>query len=250
VVPCADAEFLEPCLASLTESIRLAAIVVPIVVVDDGSPARAATTVARDFGCAVVRHPHPTGAANARNAGVAALEGVTWILNFDADDVADPALLPVLADCARRAPKKVGVFYTRARIIGEEEGAFASVRRLPSWAIKDGNFLGANSMFRREAWAAVGGFDPGAGAREDWDFWIGVVSHGWRLQLVDRMLWCYRRHPASATHVVGTADWDAARAYISTKHDEFFKTRHDLRPQAFAWRVAAKARHISRQRAR
>ncbi|HEU5014089.1 MAG TPA: glycosyltransferase family 2 protein, partial [Roseiflexaceae bacterium] len=51
------------------------------------------------------------------------------------------------------------------------------------------------TLFRRAAWAAVGGFhaDLRPQGYEDWDFWLSLAQAGWQGYHVPQPLVCYRR---------------------------------------------------------
>jgi glycosyltransferase involved in cell wall biosynthesis len=218
---------------------------VPVVVVDDGSPGEEASRIAARFGHRVVRNAGRTGIANARNSGINAID-CEWVLNLDGDDVADPTLLTSLYAEASRARRRVGIVYTRARVIGEGNGSFQGARRLPFWRLKDTNFIPANSLFRRAAWETVGGFDGKADPREDWEFWLAIVCAGWRPRMIERELWGYRRHGGNHSDLARRDDWIRAALYVRSKHQEFVDRRHHLHPRVAAWWAGAQVRHLVR----
>ncbi len=248
VVPCCDATYLGECLASLQAAADRLGEPVPVVVVDDGSPGKAASSIAQQFGHKVVRHEAPTGVAHARNAGIRRLSA-EWVLSFDADDVCEPTLLLELHKAIQRARPATGILYTRALQFGSRTGPMN--RRLPWWELKNTNFVGSHVTFRRDAWGAVGGYDRLAEPREDWEFALAVVARGWRTAMIPIPLWRYRVHGSNISILAAAAEWERARQYIEQKHQAFIRTRHDMHPRAAVWRVEAKARQVlARQRER
>jgi hypothetical protein len=155
VIPCYNAgdtllETVESALASKYERLE-------VIVVDDGSTDEV-TRVALDSlpGC-VLRVEQPnSGLPAARNAGVWRASG-SFILPLDADDLIEPDYVPEAVD-AMTADDTLGIVYCRATKFGEVEGDWA----LPDFDVDRilvENCIFSCAMFRRDDWAAVGGYD-------------------------------------------------------------------------------------------
>jgi sugar O-acyltransferase (sialic acid O-acetyltransferase NeuD family) len=236
VVPTHHARYLREALASLLRQ----TVDHDVLVVDDGSDRGECTRVARELGVPSVRNPTPTGGANARNVGVSLLRN-PWILNFDHDNVAEPAMVEHLLSAALRT-ERAGIAYCTPRMIGMAFGPHPGVRRGTPWALKAGNFVDASSMFRREAWDAAGGFDAKAGLYADWDMWLGIVERGWRLAYVPEMLYRYRIHEESGLRRAGPGVLDEGRRFVLGKHADFVRVRHRRRPGNQVTRAIMRAR--------
>jgi len=93
---------------------------------------------------------------------------------------------------------------------------------LPSllWA----NTIDACATYRREIWEACGGYDAGARAWEDWDFWISTVERGWRFHRLPDVAFEYRIRPNS---MLQNAEREGlrrtVREHIYRKHHQIFE---------------------------
>ena len=171
-----------------------------IVVVDDGSPDDTAEKAQR----LVAAHPDRRirllrqvnqGLPSARNNGIAASTG-RYILPLDADNLLMPEMLEKTVALLEAEPS-VAIAYTDYERFGKES------RRNDTgvWnidALAFSNQLEACSLFRREVWGAVGGYNPNMRwGYEDWDFWIGAAEHGFVGKRIPEPLFRYRIKPSS-----------------------------------------------------
>jgi UDP-perosamine 4-acetyltransferase len=206
-----------------------------ILVVDDGSPDGEVSRVARRFGVRHIRNRDNEGASVARNVGIDALDH-PWILNFDMDNIAQPTFLERLVRAAVRRPV-TGIAYSLAEQFGEGGGPYWPVRRGLPWHLTGANFIDASSLFAREAWEQAGGFDPKASPLSDWDFWLGIVEHGWKLAFLPEYLFRYRVRSDGGRLSTSEERMEAARHYIREKHADFIARREARRPANLGARV-------------
>lgn len=211
-------EFLEECLQSvLAQSVPADRV----VVIDNASPVDApASVIALSLGVEVVRLSRSVSLATARNLGCAVLDDVEFVASLDGDDVWMPTYLEVYSAPLRAS--RADVVFGAAELFGAQEGiVFNSADRPKKPDLRRGNFVPANSMFRREMWWRVGGFDPNLRYFEDWDFWLGCAELNAIFEPVEEPLWRYRRHAASM--LIGSAQEDraVARRYVRAKHLEY-----------------------------
>jgi glycosyltransferase involved in cell wall biosynthesis len=169
-----------------------------VVIVDDGST-DARTLAVLDAArarpnLAVHRTPNQ-GPARARNTAIERARG-TYVLPLDADDYLAPAFLartvPVLD-----AEPDVGIVYTWVGLVGDHYGVWRtggfSLEELLSRCT-----IHVCSLYRREVWADVGGYDPRfVESCEDWDFWLSAAARGWRARGIPEVLAYYRRAASS-----------------------------------------------------
>jgi cellulose synthase/poly-beta-1,6-N-acetylglucosamine synthase-like glycosyltransferase len=167
-----------------------------VVVVDDGSTdgSRAvAEEHASSFGTfKIAREPHRGNVATVRNIGVRLASG-RLLLFCDADDVVGPRWVANLADALATHDVVAG------RLEFQQENprwaaALAEGRQstglqgTPSWLPFA---AGGNFAIRREAFEAVGGFDPAMPALEDTDLCFRLQLQGYQLAF----------EPAAIVHV-------------------------------------------------
>ena len=176
-----------------------------IIVVDDGSQDRtseiAHAHAAEDARIRVIRQKNG-GVARARNAGVAASRAA-YLAPVDADDLWHPEKIARQHAALCAAGPEAGYAYTFFRNINlagqvtgdveyRVEGA-AFLRAIVQ------NFVGNGSslLIRREAFEAVGGYDPAlrdAGLEGCEDFLIQImIARHWRVVCVPAYLTGYRR---------------------------------------------------------
>jgi peptidoglycan/xylan/chitin deacetylase (PgdA/CDA1 family)/GT2 family glycosyltransferase/SAM-dependent methyltransferase len=182
-------------LASVSAQSRPAA---EIVVVDDGSTDVFTRQVLASIAAPrtrVERLPH-RGVAAARDHGVR-LTRAPYVVLLDADDRLEPGYL---AAAAARLDAEPSVHIVSCAM--REHGTdYTWTPPPPTLA----NTLGrqpihVSSMFRREVWEAVGGFDPTLAAYEDTDFWAAALARGFRAIVLDAPLLVYRRRAGSRSH--------------------------------------------------
>jgi len=192
-----------------------------VIVVDNASPADAsASEVAERFGFATVRIERPVSPATARNIGCEALEDCDLVINLDGDDVLLPTFVEVYWRTARETA--ADIVFGAAELFGVQTGIeFTEELRGPTADIRRGNYIPANSLFRRETWRMAGGFDPTIGLYDDYDFWLSCLERGASLAFVAEPLWRYRRHDSSRLSTVPLAEKRRSRELIRTKHRRY-----------------------------
>ena len=170
-----------------------------IVIVDDGSPddtAEVAQRLLEELGDRVrlVRQAN-AGLSGAMNSGVAAARG-RYILPLDADDKLEPTMLQQTV-ALLEGDENIAIAYTDLQQFGEGteliQAAEFDADRLPV-----ANHLNYCSLYRREVWEAVGGYNPNmTWGYEDWDFWVGAAEKGYRARRIAEPLFLYRIRPNS-----------------------------------------------------
>jgi glycosyltransferase involved in cell wall biosynthesis len=198
VIPVRDgAAFIAEALDSVRNQTRPAD---EIVVVDDGSSDDSAAVAETFPGVRVLRQP-PTGAAAARNAGVAATHG-ELIAFLDADDVWTP-------DKLARQVEHLATYPELGGVLGLQKLILSPGVELPQWAVRsDGTFNeGAESMappstlvLRRAAWDLVGPMDSEMQVGEDTDWLLRAAELGVRLESLGDVVLLRRIHGANLTY--------------------------------------------------
>jgi GT2 family glycosyltransferase len=166
-----------------------------VVVVDDGAT-DAQTLRAFDElppGVELVRQAN-AGVAAARNAGAAAAH-TPLLLMLDADDRLRPRALATLR-APLEADPALGFAYGDAEFFGAWSGRLA-FPDFDGYRLLYRSIVTATSLIRREAFEAVGGFDPALPGYEDWDLYLGALERGWQGRRVPEVVLDYRRHESS-----------------------------------------------------
>ena len=182
------------------------------IVVDDGAPddvaGAVAPFVAADPRIRFLATPHG-GLSAARNRAIVAARAPLIAL-LDGDDAYAPGYLRTMV-AAIGGDHGLGFVTCDATFVGgtERDGrlfsasmAQAGEPTLEAVLARRFHVLAAATI-RREAIAAVGGFDETLAAAEDLDLWIRILERGWRGGYVARPLVRYRRRRNSLSAATG-----------------------------------------------
>jgi len=221
IIPCYNlGESLVEAVASVE---RTAPECCELIVVDDGSqqPRTLEVLAALDEGgYHVIRQPN-AGLAAARNLGIREARG-RYVLPLDADNRISAGFITSAIQVLDTQPD-TGVVYGDRLEFGRRNGREPVPEfDLPSllWA----NTIDACATYRREIWEACGGYDAGARAWEDWDFWISTVERGWRFHRLPDVAFEYRIRPNS---MLQNAEREGlrrtVREHIYRKHHQIFE---------------------------
>ncbi len=132
------------------------------------------------------------GLANARNLGISNARG-KYILPLDADDMIKPEMLETTVGFLEANPD-FGIVSTYIQHFGLRDDVWAT----GPFSIeieKTNNVLPYCSLYRREVYDSVGGYNSTTmrSEYEDWDFWLGAMEKGWQGQILENPLFCYRK---------------------------------------------------------
>ena len=169
-----------------------------VIVVDDGSPDPDAlkTLVSVDPRVRLVRSDDRSGAARARNLGLEQAQG-ELVAFLDNDDIWYPERLSTTIQALAHHKEAVGA-YTAFDVVRGADKEHLRTRRQQGpttrhTVLSGGNRPNCSVVVRREALAAVGGFDPAFEGAEDVDLVRRLVELG-PYVYVDKVTWAHRRH--------------------------------------------------------
>lgn len=160
-------------------------VALEVVVVDDGSPAPFAFD--GDARVSIVRLAQNSGAAAARNAGVAAAKA-GWLAFLDSDDVWAPVSLRPRFAAARVAPEPERTIWGAGFVDVWPDGRRGA--RIPianadplTFASGCWSCPGSTALFSRAAWEKSGGQDAALRRLEDYDWLLRWGAGGGRLAI-------------------------------------------------------------------
>ncbi|MCC5835292.1 MAG: glycosyltransferase family 2 protein [Opitutales bacterium] len=200
-----------------------------VIVIDDGSQDPESLAVwdklSKRFGgrkFQFIRRPRNRGLSLTRNEAAERASG-EWLVFCDADNRCRPQMLERLVQAAGRTNADVLTCYNHQFRNTAENGEQTVEYYTPVGACLNvgwyANVFGdANSMVRRRAFEAAGGFRsmPGLTA-EDWELWARIAWQGGKFAVVPEVLFDYRVHSES---VVRTASWKNSVARVHRVYAE------------------------------
>lgn len=222
VIPCYnDKEYIEESVNSaLSQSYKNT----EIIIVDDGSDEATKKVLSR------INHKkiklitqENKGLSAARNTGIKNSNG-EYITTLDADDLFENTFLE----------KAVSVLDIRANIgvVGCFSNYFVSKNKViyencpTGGSIEDflySNNTMASSLFRKECWLDVGGFDEKMKkGYEDWEFWISVTKQNWRVYVIKEFLFNYRKKENSMLQTTNLLYKEENYQYVLNKHKDLY----------------------------
>lgn len=204
-----------------------------IVVVDDRSTDRGGAVVEgflsqhrdRFVHARLVRHHHNRGLAMARNTGIHhSTEPYLFLLDAD-NRLRRPALSRLLAAVKT---SKAAFAYSQLQLFGDvSEIGHADVwepRRL-----RDGNYIDAMAMIRRDALLEIGGYRESARVQgwDDYDVWCRFARLGMDGVFLPEVLCEYRVHGSSMLRQHVNANYDDLMAEMALRHAALFAKEPD-----------------------
>ena len=251
IIPCYNAErFLAETISSvLGQTFRD----IEVIAVDDGSTDRTREIVTQ-FDDPRIRYMYQknSGPAAARNTAIRAAMG-EYIAPLDADDLALPHRLAAQLGVLEARPE-LSVVSSGYEWI-DEQGRLVpwnnhSWQRWPElndigpWLF-DCPFVPSATMFRRDAWEDVGGFDEELIGPEDWSFWMRLVLAGHRLGWHRDVVCLYRHRSGSVSQNAERQMAMCAKTLLRVmEHPDFPPTLLEAGQQALAIRYVDGAKRL------
>ena len=166
---------------------------IEIIVVDDGSTDETSKSISKklqDQGYNIFIRENQ-GVAASRNFGIRQAKG-KYIIPLDADN---RILIPYISKGIEilESNPEVAVVFGDAKIFGEKGGTWVN-HPLQLEEIIFENYIDNCTIYRKEAWETVGGYDENAPfhTREDWFFWLALLGKGWKFEYLNVFCFEYR----------------------------------------------------------
>jgi hypothetical protein len=191
-----------------------------IVVVDDASSDGGADHVRAWMDChddravALIRHEVNRGLSAARNSGVAKGRG-SLLLMLDSDNLMRPFGMTRLVDALAADPEAAFSYGILDRFREDGPDGLASEFGWEPRRFRDGNYIDALAMVRRDAFEELGGYSEDVRLMlgyEDYDFWARVAESGRRATFVRQFVARYRVGHSSMLSVTNLSKTDAMAA--------------------------------------
>ncbi|WP_278036313.1 glycosyltransferase family 2 protein [Flavobacterium nitratireducens] len=227
IIPCYnDGQYIMEALQSLYKQTLLPE---KIIVVDDGSDAKTQKTLKS------ITHPllevvfqENRGVSAARNHAVS-LAKTDYIVNLDADDYYEPSFIEKAVAILIQDNNAIAVSsYCRTF---KEHKTIEIIKPLGG-NLKDFIVINngrASTMFRKQSWEIVGGFDEKMQAGyEDWEFWIAILKQGGSIHIIKEVLSHYRIKKVSRDQIALKNNDFELRQYIYLKHKEVYERYMDF----------------------
>lgn len=220
------AQYIGECIESVLNQTQKAD---EIIVVDDDSADNTKEIVAR-YPVKYIWQENK-GLAGARNTGIRNATS-EYILPLDADDMLRPDSIREYMKLADKdSIAQLGLMYFGAQVATfRPQGATLE-------SLLRSNSIYCNSVFPKEGWEKVGGYDEGATMRlglEDWLFWIEMFAHGYTLKTGDYIALLYRRHNNAMTQATTHPRWGEIIEYMAKKVKDKYGLEsnfHTISPQ-------------------
>lgn len=229
IIPCFnDGATLKATLLSV-QAQKLAAA--EVVVVDDGSSDQATIELInnlQEHGCSgltnfKVLKQLNQGPSSARNTAIENCKAA-WILPLDADDLLRPIAINALWNAVKEDSSR-GIIYGKNIFFGGR----SQVADFPQFSdniMALGNVIPVSALFKRESWAAVGGYRIAMNSGwEDWDFWLSLLEHGEKVYQLEEIILDIRIKHRSRNRGWSSSERLKLVSMLAGNHHDFF-ARH------------------------
>lgn len=228
IVPCYNqAQYLDEALQSLQKQTYANW---ECLVVNDGSPDHT-EEVARKWEAKDPRfiyvYQENGGVSSARNLGIKAAKG-EFILTLDADDQYESTFLEKALAILVNNPE-IGIVSSWGRFFkaGKQLHVFQSRAQSVTDFLFHNGVNNGSSLFRKACWEQMGGYDENPeNGYEDWEFYLRVCALGWKVQVIEEVLFFYRQSNVSRSAGMNQKH-NATQKYIYLKNKAIYCTHYE-----------------------
>lgn len=211
IIPCYNyGKYLDETIQSvLNQSVKAH----EIIIVSDGAIDNS-VEIAKKYPIIVIEKENG-GLASARNAGIKVATG-KYIMSVDSDDILRP-------DCIKEHLKLAGdkKIVTLGLMAFGSENYTAYPQKATIDKLLKTNVIYSNSLFPKQAWIDVGGFDESSVMRlgwEDREFWLRCLGCGHESVVGTYVGLLWRRHPSTMSDTSANPNAQKLQEYIYSKN--------------------------------
>ncbi len=223
IVPCYNqAQYLDESLQSLLDQTYTNW---ECIIVNDGSP-DTTEQVARKWEMKDSRfiylYKENGGVSSARNLGIATAKAA-FILTLDADDKYELTFLEKAMEVLINNPE-IGIVSSWGRFFNKDKQLHifkSTATSVTDFLFHNGVNMGS-SLFRTACWEQVVGYDENpANGYEDWEFYLRVCALGWKVHIIEEVLFFYRQNIDSRSTGMNRKH-NQTQKYIYIKNKEIY----------------------------
>jgi glycosyltransferase involved in cell wall biosynthesis len=228
IVPCYNqAQYLDEALQSLFDQTHTNW---ECTIINDGSPDNT-EEVARKWEVKDPRfayvYKENGGVSSARNLGIKEAKG-EFILTLDADDKYETTFLEKALVVLDNNPE-IGVVSSWGRYFTTEKQlhVFQSTAQSVTDFLFHNGVNNGSSLFRKKCWESVNGYDENPeNGYEDWEFYLRVCALGWKVYVIEEVLFFYRQSIVSRSAGMNRKH-NEIQKYIYIKNKEIYCTHYE-----------------------
>ena len=169
------------------------------------------------------------GLSSARNAGITISKG-EYILPLDADDILHESFLSTLVPELNNDDALAIVSCYSKFFFKNKENIVHELKPIGTTyhALLFENCLIATSLYRKQCWEDVGGYDETMKKGfEDWEFWLAITKQGWTFKIIEEFLFFYRKQKQSMLIDTLENHRISNMKYLFKKHEDVYLKHHD-----------------------
>lgn len=116
-----------------------------------------------------------------------------WVVFWDADDLMPDGYLVAVQEGISTAARRAAILYPP--LCRSDDGVSGTGKRTPFdyWSLRQWNYIGTQSAWKREAVLEVGGWDEMIPNRDDWNLAVRITAAGWNAEPISQTV-VLRRH--------------------------------------------------------
>ncbi|MFV8342085.1 glycosyltransferase family 2 protein [Flavobacterium sp. XS2P39] len=225
IVPCYNqAQYLDESLQSLCDQTYTNW---ECAIVNDGSPDNT-EEVARKWEDKDPRftylYKENGGVSSARNLGIEKAEGV-FVLTLDADDKYEATFIEKALNVLVNNPE-IGIVSSWGKYFTNDKQLHVfktTARSITDFLFHNAANMGS-SLYRKECWEKVGGYDEDPrNGYEDWEFYLRVCNLGWKVHIIEEVLFFYRQSIGSRSAGMNQIHKETKKYIYIKNKDVYFR---------------------------